>query len=75
MTKKIIALSVATTVSLFAQSELEEVKALLEQQIKVTQALQKRLSKLEAQQKHLAKAEKKHTTEIKKVQQKQKTAK
>jgi len=54
MTKKIIALSVATSVTLFAQSELEEVKALLAQQIKITQALQKRVARLEAEQKHLA---------------------
>ncbi len=74
MTKKIIALSVATSVTLFAQSELEEVKALLAQQIKITQALQKRVARLEAEQKHLAKAEKKHARRLNKVQQQQKEA-
>ncbi|SFV60603.1 Zinc-regulated TonB-dependent outer membrane receptor [hydrothermal vent metagenome] len=52
MTKKIILLSLAASVSLFAQSELEEVKALLEQQIKTTQALQKRVAELEKKQQH-----------------------
>ncbi len=50
MTKKIILLSIAASVSLFAQSELEEVKALLAQQIKTTQALQKRIEELEKKQ-------------------------
>ncbi len=44
----------AASVSLFAQSELEEVKALLEQQIKTTQALQKRVAELEKKQQHTA---------------------
>ncbi len=51
MIKKSIVLSLAASVSLFAQSELEEVKALLAQQMKVTQALQKRVAMLEKQQK------------------------
>lgn len=50
MTKKIILLSLAASVSLFAQSELEEVKALLAQQIKLTKALQKRVAALEKEQ-------------------------
>jgi len=44
----------AASVSLFAQSELEELKALLAQQIKTTQALQKRVEELEKKQKHVA---------------------
>ena len=58
MTKKMILLSLASSVSLFAQSELEEVKALLAQQIKTTQALQKRLVALEKRQKSVEKKEK-----------------
>ena len=58
MTKKIILLSIAASVSLFAQSELEEVKALLAQQIKTTQALQKRIEELEKKQQADEKEEK-----------------
>ncbi|BAF71720.1 hypothetical protein [Sulfurovum sp. NBC37-1] len=54
MTKKIILLSMAASVSLFAQSELEELKALLAQQIKTTQALQKRVEDLEKKQTRVA---------------------
>jgi len=64
MIKKSIVLSLAASVSLFAQSELEEVKALLAQQMKVTQALQKRVAMLEKQQKetlhHTVTQHKKH---------------
>lgn len=59
MTKKIILLSFCACSSVFAQSEVEELKALLAQQIKATQALQKRLAVLEHKQ---AKQETKHKT-------------
>ena len=50
MTKKIILLSMATSVTLFAQSELEELKVLLAQQAKTMQALQQRVAQLEKKQ-------------------------
>ena len=56
MIKKTIILSVAATVSLFAQSEVAELKALLAQQMKTTQALQKRVEELELKEAKRAKA-------------------
>jgi len=50
MTKKIILLSFCACSSVFAQSEVEELKTLLAQQIKATQALQKRLEVIEHKQ-------------------------
>ena len=50
MTRKIILLSMATSVTLFAQSELEELKVLLAQQAKTMQALQQRVAQLEKKQ-------------------------
>ena len=50
MTKKLIILSLCTSTMLFAQSELQELKALLAQQMKTTQALQKRVVQLEKKQ-------------------------
>jgi len=47
MIKKTIILSVVATVSLFARSELAELKAQLAEQIKTTQALQKRVEEIE----------------------------
>ena len=65
MTKKIILLSMAASVSLFSQSELEELKALLAQQIKITQALQKRVEALEKSQKVIKKEEKQQEVVLK----------
>ncbi len=50
MTKKLIILSLCASTMLSAQSELEELKALLAQQMKMTQALQKRVVQLEKKQ-------------------------
>ena len=66
MTKEIILLSFCACTSVFAQSEVEELKTLLAQQIKATQALQKRLEVLEhkqaKQETKQAKQETKHKT-------------
>lgn len=50
MTKKLILLSLCASTSLFAQSELAELKSLLAKQIRTTQALQKRVAQLEKKQ-------------------------
>ncbi len=50
MRKRIILLSFCACTSVFAQSEVEELKTLLAQQIKATQALQARLEVLEDKQ-------------------------
>ncbi len=68
MTKKIILLSLATSVSLFAQSELEALQAQLTQQMRTTQALQKRVAELEKKErarKKAAKAQKDQAAEKK----------
>ncbi len=59
----------AASVSLFAQSELEEVKALLAQQIKTTQALQKRLETLEQKQAKQARIVKNQDKKIRQTKQ------
>ena len=69
MTKKFIILSFCISTTLWSQSEIEEIKALLAQQIKVTQALQKRLAKLEqkqAKQEQVVKKQAKEVRETKK---------
>jgi len=69
MTKKIILLSFCACTSVFAQSEVEELKTLLAQQVKATQALQARLEVLEHKQakqaKQATKQETKHKTQQK----------
>jgi len=69
MTKKIMLLSIAASTSLFAQSELEELKTLLAQQMKTTQALQKRVVQLEKKQATQAKATKKQAKEVQQAKQ------
>ena len=66
MTKKIILLSFCACTSVFAQSEVEELKTLLAQQIKSTQALQARLEVLEQKQVAQAHKEKQHIARQKK---------
>jgi len=50
MTKKIIILSLAASATLFAQSDLAQLKAQLAQQIRITQSLIKRVEELENKQ-------------------------
>ena len=50
MTKKIIILSLAASATLFAQSDLAQLKAQLAKQIRTTQALMKRVEELEKKQ-------------------------
>ena len=64
MTKKLIILSLCASTMLSAQSEMEELKALLAQQMKTTQALQKRLATLENKQAKQAKVVKKQAKEV-----------
>ena len=65
MIKKVILLSAFCSISLFADSEIEELKAMLAQQIKVTEALQERVAQLEKKQlkakKHTDKSVKKRS--------------
>ncbi|HHD78868.1 MAG TPA: hypothetical protein ENK98_04435, partial [Epsilonproteobacteria bacterium] len=67
--KKILLLSLCASTSLFAQNELEEPKALLAQQIKTTQALQKRVVQLEKKQAKQAKVTKKQAKEVQQAKQ------
>lgn len=67
MTKKIILLSLSASTLLFAQSELEEVKNLLAQQMRTTKALQARLAKLERKQAKQARENRKQAKEIRKA--------
>lgn len=69
MTKKIILLSFCACTSVFAQSEVEELKTLLAQQIKATQALQARLEVLEHKQAIQEKKEKRHKQKTRQVAQ------
>ncbi len=64
MTKKLIVLSLCASTTLFGQSELEELRALLDQQMKATAALQQRVVQLEAE-----------AAESKKIAQKEEKAK
>ena len=67
MIKKVILLSAFCSVSLFADSEIEELKAMLAQQMKVTKALQKRVAQLEKKQLKAKKHKQVHThTNVKK---------
>ena len=69
MTKKLIILSLCASTMLSAQSELDELKSLLAQQMKTTQALQKRVVQLEkkqARQSRITKSQAKKIREAKK---------